>query len=254
MCRIRLALLMAGAVLGFIPHAAAFIDSPDHPPERYTLSAVHKNAWIAALKVERVDFDRGVVVYELAEQLHGKNWPKRLRHFVKLDGKVPDGLDTLAAGDDVVCFAWDRQFTLLVTFVGQSWYLSNVERDDPSWCKITRQRPDLNCLFVGSVGQLVDAFKELRAGRETIVRCQKNKKDPTTQFVRCIPAKPRSKEPVPALDEVAAKLPTQPKPEADEALPALLKALRHEDSLVREAAARILQEIDPDEARKAAER
>jgi hypothetical protein len=131
MRRTRLTLLMAGVVLGFIPHAAAFIDSPDHPPERYTLSAVHQNAWIAAFKVDRVDFERGVVVYELSEQLQRKNWPKRLKHFIKLDGKVPVGLDKLAVGEDAICFAWDRQFTLLVTFVDHSWYLSTFERDDP---------------------------------------------------------------------------------------------------------------------------
>ncbi|MGE5193077.1 MAG: HEAT repeat domain-containing protein, partial [Deltaproteobacteria bacterium] len=240
------ALLAAGAVMAFLPHAAAFIDSPDHPPERYTLSAVHQNAWIAALKVERVDVDRAVVVYELVEQIQGKDWPKRLKHSIKLDGKVPRGLDKLVAGEDAICFAWDRQFTLLVTFIGHSWYLSTVERNDPSWCRITRQRPDLNCLFVGPVGELADAFKELGAGRETIVRCQKRKRDPATQFVRCIPTKPRSKQPVPALDHVAANLPAELGPEAKDAVPALLKALKHEDPLVQEAAARILKEIDPD--------
>jgi hypothetical protein len=246
--------LLMTAVAFFTPLASAFIDSPHHPPEKYTLSWVRLNAWVAVLKVDRVDMDRGVVLYELAEQLQGKDWPRRLKHVIKLDGKIPPGLDKLKAGQSAVCFAWDRQFKLFVTFVEGSWYLSVADRDDSFWCRITSQRPDLNCLFVGSATELAEAFRELGAGRETIVLCQKSKKDPATQFMRCTPKKQERREPVPALDAVAAKLPADSASDPKETVPALVSALRHEDALVREAASRLLKKIDPEAAKKAAER
>jgi hypothetical protein len=130
--------------------------------------------------------------------------------------------------------------------------LSVADRDDASsWCRITSRRADLNCLFVGSAADLAEAFKELGAGRETIVLAQKSKKDSATQFVRCTPKKQERKQPVPALDGVAAKLPTDSSSDPKEAVRELISALRHEDTLVREVVSRLLKRIDPEGAKKA---
>lgn len=225
--------------------AAPYIDSPRQPVGEYTLSKAQRNAWVASLKVDRVDLERGVVAYRVAGQLPEKKWPERLRQSILLEGKVPKGLEKVAAGQDAVCFAWDRQFTLLVTFVAGSWYLSAVEGGDPSWARITGLRPDLGALFVGPAAELFDAFKELAAGRDVIVRCRKAKEGEASHFVRYKPGEPRAREPVAALDEV-------PQGEGKEAVPALLKAARDEDALVRRAALRLLERIDPEAAKNAA--
>src|SRR5262245_62090278 len=76
---LRLACLLSVAVASRAP---AFIDSPDHPVGRYTLPAMLKNSWVAVLRVDRVDLDRGVVAYELVRTLQGRDWPGRVRHAV----------------------------------------------------------------------------------------------------------------------------------------------------------------------------
>jgi hypothetical protein len=254
MNRTAWAFIGAVSVLGVTTPAGAFIDSPKHPADNYSLSWARDNAWIAVLKVDRVDAESGIVVYELAEQLQGKEWPKRVKHLVKLDGKVPPGLDKIEVGQTAVCFAWDRQFKLFVTYVQGSWYLSTPDRDDLSTCRIFSQRPDLNCLFVGPAADLADAFRELAADRDVIVRCQKGKKESATLFVRCRPEKQKKRESVPALDAVAENLPADPASDPKKAVPALVSALRSDDALIRTTAAKLLKEIDPEAAKKAAER
>lgn len=251
--------IVAVVVLGVAPGAIAFIESPNHPPEAFTLSWVRQHAWIAVFKVDKVDTDRGIVVYELTEQLQGKECPKRVRHLVQLNGKVLPGLDKLQAGQVVVCFG--SQDKLVVTCVQGSWYLSVSDKGDASVWRIISQRPDLHCLFVGTAADLADAFRELAAGREVIVRCQKGRKEATTQFVRCRPAKTEQErreqkrgEPVSALQAVADNLPADPASDPKKAVPALVNALRCDDPLVRTTAARLLKEIDPEAAKKAAER
>lgn len=226
---------------------AGFIDSPHQPVAEYSLAKAQKNAWVASLKVDRVDLERGTVVYRVVSQIPEKRWPERLRQSVLLDGKMPEGLRKVAAGQDAVCFAWDRQFTLLVTYVEGTWYLSAVEERDPSWSRITFLRPDLQALYVGPAAELMEAFQELAEGRDVIVRCQKEKDKAATRFVRYRARKPAAREPVAALDEAAAKLDSDP----PSAVPALLGATRHEDALVRRAAARLLEKIDPEAAKRA---
>ncbi len=274
MNRIVCAVIVAVVGLGVAPGAVAFIESRTVSPERYTLAWVRQHAWIAVFKVDRVDADRGIVVYELTEQLQGhrrvpdKECPKRMRHLVKLNGKVPADLDKIQAGQVAICFG-EHQHKLFVTYVQDSWYVAQADRDEPSFGRIIWQRPDLNCLFVGPAADLADAFRELAAGREVIVRCQKGTKEPATQFGRCRPEKkeqrePARREPVPALQAVADTLPS-PSPLGGEgrvrgaadpkkAVPALVNALRSDDPLVRTTAAKLLKEIDPEAAKKAGER
>ncbi len=102
-----------------------------------------------------------------------------------------------------------------------------------------------------SAADLAEAFRELGAGRETIVLCQKSKRESATQFVRCSPKKQERKQPVPALDAVAAKLPADSGSDPKKAVPALLSALGHEDPLVRAVASKFLKRIDPEVAKKA---
>lgn len=249
-CAAALAILC----LGFASPAAPYIDSPRQPVEEYTLSKAQRNAWIAGLKVDRVDLERGVVVCQVTDQLPEKKWPERLRQSILLEGNVPKALRKVAAGQEAVCFAWDRQFTLLVTFIEGAWYLSAVEGGDPSWSRITSLRPDLDALFLGSAADLLDAFRELAAGRDVVVRCRKAKEGAANRFVRYKAGEPRAREPVAALDEVAAKLPAEPGGEARSAVPALLKVVRHEDPLVRRVASRLLERIDPEAAKKASKR
>lgn len=235
----------AALVLICVSSAAAFIDSPHHPAERYTLSMVQHNAWIAALKVAKVDRDRGIVVYEVSQTLSGRGWPKTLKHLVKLDGQVPSGLRDVAEGQEALCFAWDRQFTLCVTFINDTWYLALVAREDRSWARLTGLRPDLDCLFLGKPRELFDALAALQAGREVIIRCQKDKDSPASHFVRCQPHKRERKQPVPALDAVAAKLPNDPRADPKAAIPALRAALHHDDRLVRQTAETWLRQLEP---------
>lgn len=56
----RLAAPLALAVACSFPAGAfAFIDSPHHPVERYTLPAMLRNSWVAVLRVDRLGLDRG---------------------------------------------------------------------------------------------------------------------------------------------------------------------------------------------------
>ena len=251
--------VIVAVVLGVASPAVAFIESPRHPPEAFTLSWVRQHAWIAVFKVDRVDADRGVILYELTEQLQGKECPKRVRHQVQLNGKVLPGLGKLQVGQVVVCFG--SQDKLVVTYVQDSWYLSVSDKGDASVWRTIQQRPDLNCLFVGPAADLADAFRELAAGREVMVRCQKGMKEATTQFVRCRPAKTEQEkrelkrgESVSALQTVADNLPADPASDPKKAVPALVNALRSDDPLVRTTAAKLLKAIDPEAAKKAAER
>lgn len=227
------------------------------------MSWVRQHAWIAVFKVGAVDADRGVVIYELTEQLQGhrrvpdKECPKRMRHLVKLNGQVPADLDKIQAGQVAICFG-EHQHKLFVTYVQDSWYVASADRDEPSFGRIIWQRPDLNCLFVGNATDLADAFRELAAGREAIVRCQKEIKEKTTLFVRSRPDKKQEasvrREPVLELQAVADSLPNDPASDRKKAVPALLIALRSDDPLIRTTAAKLLHEIDPVAAKKAAER
>ncbi len=251
--------IVAFVVLSVPSGAVAFIESPRHPPEAFTLSWVRQHAWIAVFKVDKVDTDRGVVLYELTEQLQGKVCPKRVRHLVQLNGKVLPGLEKLATGQVVVCFG--SQDKLVMTYVQGSWYLSASDKGDASVWRTIQQRPDLNCLFVGPAADLADAFRELAAGREVMVRCQKGLKEATTQFVRCRPAKTDKEkrelkrgEPVAALQAVADNLPADPAADSKKAVLALVKALRSDDPLGRTTAAKLLKAIDPEAAKKAAKR
>ncbi len=246
-------------VLGVASGVVGFIESPRHPPEAFTLSWVRQHAWIAFFKVDQVDADRGVVLYALTKQLQGKACPKQVRHLVQLNGKVLPGLDKLKAGQVVVCFG--SQDKLVMTYVHGSWYLSASDKADASVWRTIQQRPDLNCLFVGPAAELADAFRELAAGREVMVRCQKGLKEPATQFVRCRPAKTEQEkrglkrgEPVAALQAVADNLPADPAADPRKAIPALMKALSSDDPLVCATAAKLLKEIDLKAAKKAAER
>jgi len=221
-----------------------FIDSPNHPVESYTLSQVYRNAWVAALKVDRVDLEKGVVVFERTEAISGRSWPERLRQEIRVDGRVPAELASLKPGEEALCFAWDRQFTLLVTFAAGAWYTSHVADGDPSWSRIGAFRPDLHCLFLGTPAELADAFRELKAGREIVVLCRREKKGTAVRFIRFHPERPKSRQAVEALDGAAAKLAAWPAPEAREALPLLREAERHADPLVRAAAARAARPLE----------
>jgi hypothetical protein len=182
-----------------------------------------------------------------------------MRHLIKLDGKVPAGLDKLQAGQTAICFG-EHQHKLFVTYVQGTWYVASADKDEPTFGRIIWQRPDLNCLFVGNATDLAEAFRELAAGRETIVRCQKGVKETTTLFVRSRPDKkgegsePVRREPVMELQAVADSLPNDPAWDRTTAVPALLNALKSDDALIRTTAAKLLQEIDPAAAKKAAKR
>jgi hypothetical protein len=259
MNRIACVVIALGVVLGVAFGAVAFIESPRHPAEAFTLSWVRQHAWIAVFKLDRVDADRGVVLYELTEQLQGKACPKRVRHVVQLNGKGLPDVDKLRAGQMVVCFG--SQDKLVISYLQGSWYLSMSDKGDASVWRTIQQRRDLNCLFVGPAADLADAFRELAAGREVMVRCQKGLKEAATQFVRCRPAKTDKEkrelkrgEPVAALQAVADNLPADPAADPKKAVPALVHALRSDDPLVRTTAAKLLKQIDPEAAKKAGER
>jgi hypothetical protein len=258
MSRIACGVIIAVVVLGGVLPAGAFIESPNHPPDAMTLSWVRQHGWIAVFKVDRVDADQGVVTYQMIEQLQGKACPPRIRHLVTLKGKVLPGVDKIRPGQLAVCFG-ERQYKLYVTYVQGSWYVAAADRDEPTFCRVYMQRPDLHCLFVGPTAELADAFRELAAGRDAMIRCRKTKNEATTQFVRCRPEPkdertPQRRVPVSALQAVADHLPDDPAADAKKAVPALVVALRSDDPLVRATAAKLLREIDPEAAKRATER
>ncbi len=192
-------------VLTGIPAARAFIDSPNEPVEKYALPWMLRNSWVAVFQVEQVNADRGIVLYKLSDTIEGKRWPQRMKHLVTVEGKVPTGLSGLKAGQAAVCFAWDRLYQLIVTFVEGTWYVAHVDGNDSSWCRIAGVRPDLNCVFVGSASELIDALKELAAGRDVVVRCWKEKRGTETQLVRYSMKEPRRRLPAPIQKPAGAE-------------------------------------------------
>jgi HEAT repeat protein len=228
---------------------------------------------IVVLQVDRVSREKQVVIYKRVANLKGKDLPDVVKH------KLTDGfharqarsiLDWAEPGRIAVCFHNGER--TCVTCIGGFWYECAVGQ--APWWTMTTGRPELSYAYSGSTAKLRDHVTALLAGREIVITALRYR-----VFVRLPgPEKhvTRSREDWDANEAVCArrlmrgqgwpvcrvkaslKMPnTIPElirdtdlivgagPGGPEDVPALVKALTHEDARLRSEAAEDLGLIGP---------
>jgi HEAT repeat protein len=121
---------------------------------------------IAVLKVEKLDPDRGAVLFQVADVLQGAFAKGRVKHALGSGGQIPDFVRRLKPGDPVVFFT-DCPDKRSITLTAWGWYLTEPGQD--AWERGARLRPDLEAVFSGSVTELGDAIRRLRRGEPAVV-------------------------------------------------------------------------------------
>jgi HEAT repeat protein len=225
--------------------ARGYIDRSE-PAEKYTLPWMVLHAAIAVLEIEKVDANQGAVFYKVIDRVQGKEIPDRVKHNVRRDGRIAEGLDRLKAGSKAIWLGWDFAAQVTVIQVEGIWYTAGRSKDDPSeWWSLIDLRPDLRCAFVGTADELAAKFKKLLAGEAILVKCQREKGKPETQYCSSSLKGPRAKTVVAQPQSENAPLPG-PTPKPGEAVPTLIEALADTDAEARLAVVRFLGRLGSD--------
>jgi HEAT repeat protein len=226
---------------------------------------------VVVLEVDKVSRDKQVVIFKKVADLKGEGAPAVAKHKLT-EGLNPRQMRTILdwaePGKTAVCFQTDRSS---LTCVGDFWYESAA--GDDSWWTMTTGRPELSFAYSGSPAKLRGHVTEMLAGREVVVTALKfrlltpvpgggtERKWETVDTVEAVGARRlmRGKDwPVWRI-KASLKMPnTLPEliaghsellagdgPGGAEDVPALVKALKHEDARVRVEAAEDLGRIGP---------
>ena len=213
--------------------AFAYIDGP---AEKLTLpQLLLEFRSVSVLQVDRLDLEKGVVLFKPVERVQGRGEPALVRHAVKYDGGVPAELKGLKPGQQAVFFSGDG-YTRGITLVEGAWYCSTFDRKTGWWhIAYTAGHYDFNCAFAGSVPELLEAIGGLLRGEEVVVKCRKKSRQPETQLVRSSLRQPQRKEVV-AGEKPAPQAPAN----SDKAVATLVKSLQDIQVGVRVGAAQAL--------------
>jgi HEAT repeat protein len=126
---------------------------------------------IAVLEVDRVNRDRKVILFKSTADLKGKGPAGPVKHQIT-EGFHPRQslavLDWAEAGQTAICF---RRGDLCRTCIGRSWYDCATGAD--SWWTMTAARPELSYAYSGSPVKLRDHVAAILAGREVVVTALK---------------------------------------------------------------------------------
>jgi HEAT repeat protein len=255
-------------VLGMSGQARAYIDST---PTLGKLIADSNN--VVVLRVEKVSRDKQAVIYTKVADLKGKDWPEVVKHKLT-DGFHPRHaraiLDWAEPGAVAVCF---RGGNVCQTCIGGFWYETAAAAEAP-WWTMTGGRPELSYTYRGSTAKLRDHVTAILGDKEVVVTALKFAAFDPGQGARKTSSegwatyeavgsgrlmrgkdwpvwriKASLKAPAITMHLVMDSLKGESKfivgdgPGGADDVPALVKALKHEDAHVRREAAEDLGQI-----------
>jgi HEAT repeat protein len=129
------------------------------------------SAHIVVLQVDKVSREKQAVIFKKAADLKGQGAPDVMKHKLT-DGFHPRQartvLDWAEPGQVAVCFHNDRA---CVTCIGGFWY--ECAAAEAPWWTMTAGRPELSYVYSGSAAKLRDHVTALLAGRETVITALK---------------------------------------------------------------------------------
>jgi HEAT repeat protein len=219
---------------------------------------------IVVLQVDKVSREKQVVIFKKVADLKGKGLPDVVKHKLT-DGFHPRQLRTILdwaePGTIAVCFQSGERSC--VTCIGGYWYECAVS--EIPWWTMTTGRPELSYAYSGSTAKLRDHVTAMLAGRETVITALKERvwarvPGPEKLIERrrehwdtweavCARRLMRGKDWPLCRIKASLKMPNTVHdplmydrivgdgPGGPEDVPALVKALKHEDARVRIEAA-----------------
>jgi HEAT repeat protein len=152
--------------LGTAPPAPAYIAALP------TLGKVTRDApHVVVLRVDKVSREKQVVIFSKVADLKGTDAPDVVKHKLT-DGSHPRQahmiLDWAEPGQIAVCFHNEK---VSVTCIGAFWY--ECAAAEAPWWTMTVGRPELSYAYSGSTARLRDHVTAIVAGRETVVTALK---------------------------------------------------------------------------------
>ena len=128
---------------------------------------------ITVLRVTRFDKDRHIILYEVVKNLKGEFPRDRLRQAAR-DANEPHEMkhlmDWVAEGKTAVAFRYENRVALCT---GDQWSVCDQEppkdEKEPYTLNGTRTEPWFNGVYFGDADKLVEAVKDMLAGKEVVV-------------------------------------------------------------------------------------
>jgi HEAT repeat protein len=202
---------MSPILLLFLPAVVlAYIDGKAENLTLPRLLLEFRNSGI--YRVERVDAQRGAVLFRLVEAVQGCP-PQTQKHALGAD-RLGKELPAISEGDSAFLMGPDP-YKRCLALVNSAWYMANHNcRTGWSTFAYSSSHYDFGCGFSGSLPQLVACCKALLDGHDVVVPCRRKPKDPALHHVRCFLRDPHRK-----IEASPAE--TQPAPAAAPADPAL---------------------------------
>jgi HEAT repeat protein len=159
---------LAGLLIVLVPVAPSWAYMGSYPTlGKLTADSRH----IVVLQVDKVSRDKQVVLFKKAADLKGKDAPEVMKHKLT-DGFHPRQartvLDWAEPGQIAVCFHNEQA---CVTCIGRYWY--ECAAGAAPWWTMTAGRPELSYVYSGSPAKLRDHVTEMLAGRETVITALK---------------------------------------------------------------------------------
>lgn len=154
-----------------VSFAAGFI----HLPPRTLPELCQKSNHILLLKIEKLDKEKGVIVFVMAKSLKAENSKiTSFRQFIRTDSQgVKPILDWAGEGKTAVMFSVETynggpfQANGYV-FIDEYCYSVDFNTDGQYWFML-RAEPGMSSCYTGSVDQLREAVEEILKGKEVAV-------------------------------------------------------------------------------------
>jgi HEAT repeat protein len=153
-------------LLATTPRATAYIDSTP------TLGKlIHDANQIVVLQVDKVSWEKRVVLFKKIADLKGKDGPKVVKHKLT-GGSHPRQLRTLLdwARPGAVA-VWFRAGNASQTCLGRFWYECAAAEDE--WWIMTRGKPELSYTYSGSTAKLRQHILLILGGKEVVITALK---------------------------------------------------------------------------------
>jgi HEAT repeat protein len=239
--------------------AHAYIEGQTPTLGKLTNDAVH----IVVLQVDKVNLEKRVIIFNKIADLKGKDPQVQVKHQIT-DGAIhPEQahaiLDWAEPGKIAVCFHNEK---VCQTCVGTNWYQCSAM--EAPWWSMTWGSPELAYSYSGSTAKLREHVAQILAGREVIVtalkydgryrwetfeavcsgRSMRGKEWPLWRLRASLTLKDSITMPA-TYNELKPRLVVGAGAAGPDDVPALLKALKHDDANVRIEAAQDLALTDP---------
>lgn len=153
-------------VLGATAPSRAYIDAT---PTRGKLIADANQ--IVVLRVDRVSREKGVVIFQKVADIKGADGPEVVKHKLT-DGSHPRQARTVLDWAEPGAVAvWFRRGNVSQTCIGRSWY--ECAAGEAPWWTMTRGKPELCYTYSGSTARLRDHVTAILDGREVVITALK---------------------------------------------------------------------------------